>query len=81
MFLNNANPMIALVGTIVIFFVVAYLESSRIELPLSHGNARGARGRYPIKLMYASNIPRYGKTSMLRIPIRAARCRRAARRN
>lgn len=51
------NPMIALVGTILIFLVVAYLGSSRIELPLSHGSARGARGRYPIKLIYASNIP------------------------
>jgi preprotein translocase subunit SecY len=56
-FLGEPNPLIALLGTILIFFVVAYLESSRIELPLSHGNARGARGRYPIKLMYASNIP------------------------
>ncbi len=56
-FLGQPNPMIALIGTIVIFLVVVYLESSRIELPLSHGNARGARGRYPIKLMYASNIP------------------------
>ncbi|MBQ8180205.1 MAG: preprotein translocase subunit SecY [Candidatus Methanomethylophilaceae archaeon] len=56
-FLGSPNPMIALVGTIVIFAIVAYLESTRIELPLSHGNARGARGRYPIKLMYASNIP------------------------
>jgi preprotein translocase subunit SecY len=40
-----------------IFLLVAYLESSRIELPLAHSNARGARGRYPIKLIYASNIP------------------------
>ncbi|MBQ3684867.1 MAG: preprotein translocase subunit SecY [Candidatus Methanomethylophilaceae archaeon] len=56
-FLGSPNPMIALVGTLVIFVIVAYLESTRIELPLSHGNARGARGRYPIKLMYASNIP------------------------
>ncbi|MBQ8643078.1 MAG: preprotein translocase subunit SecY [Candidatus Methanomethylophilaceae archaeon] len=56
-FLGSPNPMIALVGTLVIFAIVAYLESTRIELPLSHGNARGARGRYPIKLMYASNIP------------------------
>ena len=56
-FLGSPNPMIALVGTLAIFAVVAYLESTRIELPLSHGNARGARGRYPIKLMYASNIP------------------------
>src|SRR6266480_1857443 len=48
------NPLIALIGTIVIFFIVAYVESTRIELPLAHGQARG---RYPIRLMYASNIP------------------------
>jgi len=56
-FLAQPNPMIALIGTIVIFLFVAYTESSRIELPLAHGGARGARGRYPIKLIYASNIP------------------------
>ena len=54
---GQPNPLVALLGTILIFFVVAYLESTRIELPLSHSNARGARGRYPIKLIYASNIP------------------------
>jgi preprotein translocase subunit SecY len=48
---------VALVGTIVIFLFVSYVESARIELPLAHGTARGARGRYPIKLLYASNIP------------------------
>jgi len=51
------NPVIALIGTIVVFLIVAYVESTRIELPLAHGMARGARGRYPIRLMYASNIP------------------------
>lgn len=55
--LGEPNPLIALIGTIAIFLLVAYMESSRIELPLSHGKARGARGRYPIKLIYASNIP------------------------
>jgi len=55
--LSPPNPMAALIGTIVIFFIVAYIESMRIELPLAHGRARGARGRYPIKLLYASNIP------------------------
>ncbi|MEM4263118.1 MAG: preprotein translocase subunit SecY, partial [Thermoplasmata archaeon] len=55
--LQNPNPLIALIGTIVIFLFVTYAESSRIELPLAHGGARGARGRYPIKLIYASNIP------------------------
>jgi len=55
--LGQPNPVVALVGTIVIFLFVAYIESVRIELPLAHGTARGARGRYPIKLIYASNIP------------------------
>ena len=36
---------------------MVYVESSRIELPLAHGKVRGARGRYPIRLIYASNIP------------------------
>src|SRR3989475_1014504 len=51
------NALIALIGTIAIFFIVSYVESTRIELPLAHGTARGARGRYPIRLLYASNIP------------------------
>jgi len=46
-----------LLGTLFIFFLVVYVESSRIELPLAHGRVRGARGRYPIRLIYASNIP------------------------
>jgi preprotein translocase subunit SecY len=50
-FLKQPNPVVALIGTVVIFLFVAYTESSRIELPLAHGTARGARGRYPIKLI------------------------------
>ncbi len=56
-FIQNPNPMIAFLGTIFIFLIVAYAESSSIELPLAHGKVRGARGRYPIRLIYASNIP------------------------
>lgn len=56
-FLSPPNPLVALLSTIVIFFVVAFAESTQIELPLSHARARGARGRYPIRLIYASNIP------------------------
>jgi len=55
--LANPNPLVALIATIVVFFIVAYVESTRIEIPLAHGTARGARGRYPIRLIYASNIP------------------------
>jgi len=55
--LQSPNPIVALVGTAAIFFMVAWTESTRIELPLSHAEARGARGRYPLRLIYASNIP------------------------
>ena len=55
--LHQPNPMVALAGTAAIFFLVAWTESTRIELPLSHAEARGARGRYPLRLIYASNIP------------------------
>jgi len=55
--LRQPNPIVALVGTAAIFFLVAWTASTRIELPLSHAEARGARGRYPLRLIYASNIP------------------------
>ncbi|MFO8110397.1 MAG: preprotein translocase subunit SecY [Thermoplasmata archaeon] len=55
--LQNPNPLFGLITTILIFFIIAYVESARIELPLSHGRARGARGRYPIKLLYTSVLP------------------------
>jgi len=60
MFLGSGsyqNAIVPLLGTIVIFLIVVFAESSRIELPLAHGGVRGARGRYPIRLIYASNIP------------------------
>jgi len=54
---GNPNTLIAMIGTIAVFLIVVYFESTRVELPISHGRVRGARGRYPIKLLYASNIP------------------------
>ncbi len=51
------NPLITFFGTVAIFLFVVFAESSRIELPLAHGKVRGARGRYPLRLIYASNIP------------------------
>jgi preprotein translocase subunit SecY len=51
------NAIVPLLGTIIVFLIVTFTESSRIELPLAHAKVRGARGRYPIRLIYASNIP------------------------
>ena len=55
--LNHSNPLIALASSIVVFLIVALAESSKLELPLTHGKVRGHRGKYPIRLVYASNIP------------------------
>ncbi len=43
--------------TAIIFLIVVYAESMRVEIPLSYGKFKGARGRYPIRFMYASVIP------------------------
>jgi preprotein translocase subunit SecY len=51
------SGIIALITTILIFFLVVYLESTRMEIPLAHSMARGARGKFPIKLLYASVLP------------------------
>ena len=55
--LTHVNPIAALFSSVVVFLVVAYAESSKLELPLTHGKVRGHRGKYPIRLVYASNIP------------------------
>ena len=55
--LTHVNPLAALFSSVVVFLVVAYAESIKLELPLTHGKVRGHRGKYPIRLVYASNIP------------------------
>ena len=54
---TSPNTLVALIGTIIVLFLVVYVESTKVELPISHGRVRGARGKYPIKLIYASVIP------------------------
>jgi preprotein translocase subunit SecY len=51
------TDMLALVTTVVIFMVIVYVESTRIEIPLAHTAVRGARARFPVKLIYASVLP------------------------
>ncbi|PKP59764.1 MAG: preprotein translocase subunit SecY [Candidatus Altiarchaeales archaeon HGW-Altiarchaeales-1] len=46
-----------IVATIIVFLVVVYGESMRLEIPLAYGTIRGISARYPIKFFYVSNIP------------------------
>lgn len=48
---------LALISTIMIILLVVLVESTRIEIPLAHSRVRGARGRFPVKLVYASVLP------------------------
>lgn len=43
--------------TVIVFFIVAFGESMRLEIPLSYGGIRGVGGRYPLRFFYVSNIP------------------------
>jgi len=49
--------LLAFVTTIAIFLIIVYVESTRIEIPLAHAQVRGARARFPVKLIYASVLP------------------------
>ncbi|MFD1646309.1 preprotein translocase subunit SecY [Haloarchaeobius litoreus] len=55
--LLNQGHIVALVTTLLIFAIVVYAESVRVEIPLSHARVKGARGRFPVKLIYASVLP------------------------
>ncbi|UCC58487.1 MAG: preprotein translocase subunit SecY [Candidatus Bathyarchaeum sp.] len=55
--LTNLPTMLGLITTVVVFVIVIYMEGVRVELPISHANYRGFRGKYPIKLLYVSNLP------------------------
>jgi len=48
---------LGLVTTIIIFIIIVWFEGTRVEIPLQYKGYRGFKGKYPMKLMYVSNIP------------------------
>jgi len=54
---SHLPALLGLFTTIAVFLIVIYFEGIRVELPISHASYRGYRGRYPIKLLYVSNLP------------------------
>jgi len=58
LWLRGQNPsLMGLIATIAAFLVIIYMEGVRVELPLSYAGYKGYRSRYPIKLLYVSNLP------------------------
>ena len=55
---RGAYPSLLGIGTTVfIFLLVIWFESTRVEIPLAYRGYRGFKGKYPMKLLYVSNIP------------------------
>lgn len=59
----DPSILIPVISTIAVFLIAVYGESMRVEIPISqgqirgHGRVRGAVGKYPLKFIYASNMP------------------------
>lgn len=53
----NVPGILGLFITVAVFIIVIYVEGVRVEMPISYAGYRGYRGRYPIKLLYVSNLP------------------------
>ncbi len=57
-FIRSGLPdMIGFITTLGVFIIVIYLNGYKINIPVSYAKYRGFRGKYPIKLLYPSNIP------------------------
>lgn len=56
-FLFIQGGLLALITTLIIILMVVFAEGTRVEIPLAHSMVRGARGRFPMKLIYASVLP------------------------
>ena len=54
---GNFPSIIGGLTTILIFLLVIWFESTRVEIPLAYRGYRGFKGKYPMKLLYVSNIP------------------------
>ncbi|MFB6204085.1 MAG: preprotein translocase subunit SecY, partial [Candidatus Nanohaloarchaea archaeon] len=45
------------IATVVVFLAVVYMQSMRVEIPLTFGNVRGFGQKWPLKFLYTSNMP------------------------
>jgi preprotein translocase subunit SecY len=44
-------------STIIVFLIVVYVQAIKVEIPLAFGSMRGFSRRWPLNLLYTSNIP------------------------
>ena len=49
--------LLPIIATIVVFFVVIYIQAIRVDIPLAFSSIRGFGRRWPLKFIYTSNMP------------------------
>ncbi|MFH1445680.1 MAG: preprotein translocase subunit SecY [Nanoarchaeota archaeon] len=52
-----AFALLPIVATVLVFLLVVYSQSIRVEVPLAFSSIRGFGRRWPLKFFYTSNIP------------------------
>ncbi len=52
-----ALSLLPIIATIIVFVIVVYAQSLKVEIPLAFGSIRGFGRRWPLNLIYTSNIP------------------------
>ncbi len=54
---NYYASLLGFIATVIVFIVIIYIQGIRVELPMTYAGYKGFRSRYPIKLLYVSNLP------------------------
>lgn len=49
--------LLPIISTIIVFMIVVYVQAMKVEIPLAMGSIRGFATRWPLNLIYTSNIP------------------------
>ena len=49
--------LLPVIATLIVFAIVVYVQALRVDIPLAFGSVRGFGRRWPLKLIYTSNIP------------------------
>ena len=54
---GGLTAIIPVLATAIVFAVVVYMQSMRVEIPLTFGNVRGFGQKWPLKFLYTSVMP------------------------
>ena len=55
--INAFLSLMPVIATVLVFLLVIYAQSIKVEIPLAFGSIRGFGRRWPLKFFYTSNIP------------------------